>query len=172
MLDRCLLSTVWGKGSAVWMKMGLINNEKFRQLQTCGSCFQSLSFPEQGGGWGMGGNIRNSSHWLSDFLLAPKNQPLLDDGKQTLSLQTFTLALSNQFLLRLGPATPLITNCKQAALRRVCSGQHHRAIPSPTEENWVTVPFLQKSINRSQSKTADLWASSGDASSVFFSATI
>jgi len=32
--------------------MGLINNEKFRQLQTCSSYFQSLSIPEQKEGWG------------------------------------------------------------------------------------------------------------------------
>lgn len=65
------------------------------------------------------------------------NELLLDDGKQTLGPKTFTIALSNPFLLRLHPVTSVITSCEQAAFQGLlwsaspCRSQPHRGKPSP-----------------------------------------
>lgn len=89
------------------------------------------------------------------------NRPLLDDGKHSWSLKTFTLALSNQFLLRVDPATPWIINCEQAVL------QVSITVSSPALQrercHWL-LP-LRKSTDHGQSKAAGHppWAGAEDS---------
>lgn len=133
--------------NAVWIKMGLINYEKFRRLQTCSDCFQSLSTPEQKGGWGMekASGIQAFERQISSF---PHKLTTAGWWKANSISWDFTSALSNQILLRIsGSSYPVNDKVWTSG----SPGQHPWVIHGPIQ-NDSPLATASRSINHSQSK--------------------